>query len=222
MAAGNGGMQVMFFPVHGHCSMVKHAYQEDSVVFEFLLQHEAPTEALSWKPSSEATDRLRGGYPINEKVRGLHAPQDKLGTRLPRMDGKNSSSSPTLRKLKDQSGPASHAAGSPAGHAANSRSQDHVTECLRMQYAAILQIAEAVRARPPPHTAPARDAPPSRLPSTATAPAPRVRSYAEFIRRSFALHSITHFLVRRLLGPAGDPPSPTGQPANQPAENPKM
>ena len=43
-------------------------------------------ESSDWKPSGEASDRHRSGYPLNNFSRMLQAPQDKTQTRLPRID----------------------------------------------------------------------------------------------------------------------------------------
>ena len=124
-------------------------------------------ESSEWKPSGEASDRHRSGYPLNNFSRTLQAPQDKTQTRLPRIDGGagakgqsspnglQSKSSPALRRGKGGPPAENEGALSPSHAAAASSgvppgSSVDVTECLRMQYSAILQIAEAVRARPPP------------------------------------------------------------------------
>ena len=99
-------------------------------------------DALAWKPSIESTALSSAGYPPNIGQRTVVAPQDKVRTN--KLEGKPGLSPrrglPTVNEVKS---------GHPRPRPSDGAIQD-LSECLRLQYAAILSIAQAVRAAPPP------------------------------------------------------------------------
>ena len=105
-------------------------------------------DAATWKPSIEATARQQSGYPPNVGQRGQMAPQDRIRTN--KLEGKPSPRRglPPVRHPR----PSDAAAGHNHDLAAAELHPD-LSECLRLQYAAILSIAQAVNARPPPSDA---------------------------------------------------------------------
>ena len=127
-------------------------------------------DAITWKPSVEATARIqleksgfagRTGAPINlgASPGGRRSPTRSPGA-LPQC-GENAKTGAWRTDGPPAAGPIGQSASSPSLGPIRQRPADvsqppaaagggDVREALRLQYAAILSIAEAVRARPPP------------------------------------------------------------------------
>ena len=126
-----------------------------------------------WRPSAEGNARLRAGYPLNEAERGIRAPRDALVTRLPpvgtgsavasgNQPAPRSGRAPAARMSKSKSVPTHRNGRMDVAQPRDAGAHTHthasptlpgmseITGMLETQYAAIVSIARAVKAAPPP------------------------------------------------------------------------